>query len=71
MYEHDKTTNTCDCIKAIPNSRPENAIINAKGNNPNRKKMNPELIILYVNPLNMFNNIWPDNRSQIHPYINY
>ena len=22
--------------------------------------MNPELIILYVNPLNMFNNIWPD-----------
>ena len=36
--------------------------------------MNPELIILYVNPLNIFNNIWPDNRSQIHPlkvYINF
>ena len=46
MYEQDKTTNTCDCIKAIPNSNPEKAIINAKGNNPNIKKIIPELIIL-------------------------
>ena len=60
MYEQDKTTKTCDCINAIPNSNPENAIINANGNNPSTKKMIPELIILYVNPLNMFNSIWPD-----------
>lgn len=61
MYEEDKTTNTCDCIKAIPNSNPENAIMNAKGNNPNIKNINPEFIILYVNPLKIFNNIWPDS----------
>ena len=48
-------------MKAIPNSNPENAIINAKGNNPNIKKINPEFIILYVNPLKIFNSIWPDN----------
>ena len=60
MYEQDKTTKTCDCINAIPNTNPENAIINANGNNPSTKKMIPELIILYVNPLNMFNSIWPD-----------
>jgi len=35
-------------------------MINANGNNPNIKKMNPELIILYVNPLKIFNNICPD-----------
>ena len=61
MYEEDKTTNTCDCIKAIPNSNPENAIMNAKGNNPSIKNINPEFIILYVNPLKIFNNIWPDS----------
>ena len=38
-------------MNAIPNSKPENAIINAKGNNPSTKKINPEFIILYVNPL--------------------
>ena len=47
-------------MKAIPNSKPENAIINANGNNPSIKKIIPELIILYVNPLNIFNSIWPD-----------
>ena len=31
MYEELKTTNTCACIKAIPSSNPENAIMNAKG----------------------------------------
>jgi hypothetical protein len=41
-------------IKAIPNSNPEKAIINANGNNPNIKKIIPELIILYVNPLSIF-----------------
>lgn len=38
------------------------------------RKMNPELIILYVNPLKMFKSICPDNRSQIHPlkvYIDF
>jgi hypothetical protein len=44
-------------MNAIPSSKPEKAIINARGNNPNKKKMNPELIILYVNPLKMFNSI--------------
>ena len=34
MLEQYKTRNTCDCMKAVPNSKPENAIINAKGNNP-------------------------------------
>ena len=63
MYEQDNTTKTWDCINAIPNSRPENAIINAKGNNPNIKKIIPEFIMLYVNPLRIFNNICPDNRS--------
>ena len=48
-------------MNAIPNSSPENAIINANGSNPNIKKMNPELIILYVNPLKMFKSICPDN----------
>ena len=61
MYEQDNTTKTCDCINAIPSSKPENAIINVSGNNPNMKKINPEFIILYVNPLKIFNNIWPDS----------
>ena len=60
MYEQDSTTKTWDCINAIPNSKPENAIINAKGNKPNIKKIIPEFIMLYVNPLRIFNNIWPD-----------
>ena len=33
-------------MKAIPNSNPEKAIINANGNNPKKKKITPELIIL-------------------------
>lgn len=37
MYEDVKTTNTCACIKAIPNSRPENAIMKAKGIKPIKK----------------------------------
>ena len=61
MYEQDNTTNTCDCIKAIPNSNPENAIIKANGSNPRIKKMIPELIILYVNPLKIFKSMCPDN----------
>ena len=48
-------------MNAIPNSKPENAIIKASGNNPSTKNINPEFIILYVNPLKMFNNIWPDS----------
>ena len=47
-------------MNAIPNSNPENAIINVSGNNPSIKKINPEFIMLYVNPLSIFNNIWPD-----------
>ena len=48
-------------INAIPNSKPENAIIKAKGNNPKKKNIYPEFIILYVNPLKMFKSMWPDN----------
>ena len=50
-------------MNAIPNSNPEKAIINAKGNSPNIKKIIPELIILYVNPLSIFSNICPESRS--------
>ena len=46
MYEQDNTTNTCDCIKAIPNSNPENAIMKAKGNKAKKKKITPEHMIL-------------------------
>lgn len=63
MYEQDNTTNTCDCIKAIPNSNPENAIIKANGNNPRIKKMIPELIMLYVKPLSMLSSMCPESRS--------
>lgn len=57
MYEEDKTTNTCACIKAIPISNPEKAIINNNGIKPKKKYSKPLLIILYVNPANIFNNI--------------
>ena len=61
MYEQDNTTNTCDCMKAIPSSNPENAIIKASGNSPRKKKIIPELIILYVKPLSILSNICPLN----------
>ena len=48
-------------MNAIPSSRPENAIMNAKGNKPKKKNINPEVIILYVKPLNMFRSMWPDS----------
>lgn len=60
MYEQDNTTKTCACINAIANSKPEKAIMKAKGNNPKKKKIIPELIMLYAKPLNIFNNICPD-----------
>jgi len=41
-------------MNAIANSKPEKAIIKAKGSKAKKKKKNPEFIILYVNPLNMF-----------------
>ncbi len=37
IYEEVKTANTCACIKAIPSSNPEKAIINAKGIKPTKK----------------------------------
>ena len=33
--------------------------MNAKGNNPKRKNIKPEVIILYVKPLSIFNNMSP------------
>lgn len=48
-------------MNAIPNSKPENAIMKARGNKPKKKNINPEFIILYVNPLKIFKSIWPDN----------
>ena len=46
-------------MNAIANSRPEKAIINTNGSKPNTKKIIPEFIILYTNPLNILNNICP------------
>ncbi len=46
-------------MKAMANSKPEKAIINNKGINPNKKKIAPEFIILYTKPLNILNNICP------------
>jgi len=46
MYEHDKTTKTCAWMNAIANSKPENAIINAKGINPKIKNIIPLVMIL-------------------------
>lgn len=63
MYEQDSTTNTWACMNAIPISKAENAIIKLNGNNATIKYKKPEFIILYVKPLKMFNNMWPDNRS--------
>jgi hypothetical protein len=44
-------------MNAIPNSKPEKAIIKASGTNPKKKKIRPEVIILYVNPAKIFNSI--------------
>jgi len=57
-------------MNAIPNSKPENAIINANGNNPKKKNINPEFIILYVNPLRIFKSIWPDNQKNNYLCLN-
>ena len=37
-------------MNAIHNSKPENAIINAKGINPKKKNKIPDVIILNVKP---------------------
>ena len=65
MYEQLKTTKTWAWIKAIPNSKPEKAIMKANGNRAKKKKKNPEFIMLYVKPLRIFKSMWPDNRTQI------
>jgi len=46
-------------MKAIPSSNAENAIMNAKGIILNKKKRNPEVIILYVNPLKILSSMCP------------
>jgi len=48
-------------MKAIANSKPENAMIKAKGKSPIIKNTIPEVIILYVNPLSILSNICPDS----------
>jgi len=45
----------------MANSKPEKAIINANGNNPNKKDIIPEVIILYVKPLNIFKSMCPES----------
>ena len=47
-------------MNAIPSSNPEKAIINANGNNPKKKNMNPDVIMLYVKPLRIFRSMCPD-----------
>ena len=44
-------------MNAIPNSKPENAIIKDNGTNPKKKNIIPLVIILYVKPAKMFNNM--------------
>ena len=44
----------------MANSKPENAIINARGKKPKKKNKIPEVIMLYAKPLNMFKSMWPD-----------
>ena len=46
MNEHERTTKTCACMNAIPNSRLEKATIKPNGKAPNRKNINPEFMIL-------------------------
>lgn len=61
MYPEVNTTNTWAWIKAIPSSKPENAIIKAKGIKPKKKNIIPLVIILYVKPAKIFNSIWPES----------
>ncbi len=46
----------------MANSKPEKAIMKAKGIKAKIKKMKPEHIILKVKPLKILNNMCPDNR---------
>ena len=48
-------------MNAIPNSNPLKAIMKAKGIKPKKKKINPEVIILYVKPAKIFNNMCPES----------
>jgi len=70
MYPELKTTNTWAWIKAIANSKKENAIINNKGKNP-IIPIKPALKIWKVNPLNIANNICPANilAANLNPKI--
>jgi hypothetical protein len=61
VYPHDNTTKTWACINAIANSNELNAIINNSGRRPTKKNTRLEVIILYVNPLNIFSNICPES----------
>jgi hypothetical protein len=60
MYDEVNTTNTCAWINAIAISNPQKAIIKDKGSNPIKKKINPLVIILYVNPLKIANRRCPE-----------
>ena len=48
-------------MKAIPISSPEKAIMNSKGIKPRKKEIKPLVIILYVKPPKMFNNMCPES----------
>ena len=48
-------------MNAIPNSNPLKAIMKAKGIRPKKKNIIPEVIILYVKPAKIFNNICPES----------
>lgn len=50
MSEHANTTNTWACIKAIVNSNPKKAILNANGIKPKKKNNITLVVILYVKP---------------------
>src|SRR6185503_17934133 len=56
---HVNIAKTCAWINAIAISKPENAIIKAKGTKPSIKNIKPLVIILKVNPLKIVNRRCP------------
>jgi hypothetical protein len=62
MYDELNIIKTWACIKAMANSKPENAITNPSGKSPNIKgNIPPKVIILKVKPLKILSSICPEN----------
>jgi len=50
-------------VNAIANSRPENAITKDRGRRAIKKKMNPDVIMLYVKEESICKRRWSNNNS--------